>query len=336
MRIKCPIKRNNLEAMRIRAIKARKSGMTVEGIAKMIGVHRGSVSRWLTKYNRDGAKGIRSKRSSGRPKKVDCGELAPKLTKILQRPATKYQFENSLWTLARVEKVLKTELGYKLSRSTIWRSLRDIGFSCQKPERRALEQDPIARRHWMTHEWPKIRQRAKKQRAVIFFEDESTVSLTPTVGRTWARIGLTPVIRVTGNRGSVNVISAVSLGGKLLFKVPKGNVNSDEFINFLKQILREVPRKRILMVLDRGPSHRSKKVASFVESTGRLELHFLPTYSPELNPDEYVWERLKKVELKAHGLKNRTELRSKTIGKMRGMQSKKALLKSFSQRVYVT
>lgn len=336
MRKKCPVKRENLEAMRIRAIKARKSGMTVEGIAKMIGVHRGSVSRWLTKYNRGGATGIRAKKSSGRPKKVDCQELAPQLTKIIKHPATKYQFENPLWNLARVEKVVKTELGHKLSRTTIWRSLRDMGFSCQKPERRALEQDPKARQSWVTHEWPKLRRRAKKQRAVIFFEDESTVSLTPTVGKTWARIGHTPIVRVTGNRGSVNVISAVSPSGKLLFKVPQGNVNSDEFILFLKQILKEVPRKRILMILDRGPSHRSKKVASFVEETGRLELHFLPTYSPELNPDEYVWERLKKVELKAHGLKSKAELRSRTIGKMRGIQSKKALIRSFTQRVYVT
>ncbi len=336
MRKKCPVKRESLESMRIRAVKARKAGMTVEGIAKMFGVHRGSVSRWLTQYSRSGATGLRAKKSSGRPKKVDCKVLAPQLTKIIRWPATRYDFENPLWNLSRVERVVKTHLGVKLSKTTIWRSLRDIGFSCQKPERRALEQDPVARQKWLDIEWPKIRLDAKKKRAVIFFEDESTVSLSPTVGRTWARIGHTPTVRVTGNRGSVNVISAVSPSGKLLFKVPRGTVNSDEFILFLKQVLKEVPRKRIFMILDRGPSHRSKKVASFVESTGRLELFFLPAYSPELNPDEFVWERLKKVELKAHGVKTKEALRSKTIGKMRGMQSKKALIKSFSRRVYVT
>lgn len=310
--------------------------MTVEGIARMLGVHRGSVSRWLTQYRRCGATALRSKRASGRPRKVACADMAPKIAKIIRSPATRYGFENPLWNVGRVAEVLKSELDLPLSRTTVWRSMREIGLSSQKPERRALEQDPESRRDWLEKEWPKIRNHAKKQRAVIFFEDESTLSLSPTVGKTWARIGHTPVVRLTGNRGSINVISAVSPSGKLLFKLPKGTVNSEEFIGFLKQILREVPRKHIFMIVDRGPSHVSKKVAAFVESTGRMELHFLPSYSPELNPDEYTWERLKRVELKAHQEKTKPALRRRTIGAMRSIQSKKGLIRSFCRRTYVT
>lgn len=279
---------------------------------------------------------MRGRRSTGRPRKVDCQELAPTLSKIIKAPATKYGFENPLWNCERARVVLGREVGLRLSRATAWRYLRDIGLSCQKPERRALEQDPEARRNWLAFEWPKLRRQAKKERAVIFFEDESTVSLSPTVGRTWSKVGHTPIVRVTGNRGSINVISAISPRGKLLFKVPRGNVNSDEFIRFLRQVLADVPRKRVHMIVDRGPSHTSKKVQTFLEDEPRLQIHFLPSYSPELNPDEYTWERLKKVELKAHGELTKKGLKRRTIGAMRSMQRKKGLVESFVRRVYVT
>ncbi len=322
--------------MRVRAIKARKGGMSVDGIAKMLGVHRGSVSRWLTTYNRSGATGLRAKRASGRPRKVECAELGPKLVKILKRNPLRYGFETSLWNCERVRHALGAETGLFLSKMTIWRAMRDIGFSCQKPERRAFEQDPEARRAWLDIEWPKIRRQAKRERAVIFFEDESTVRLTPNLGKTWARIGHTPIVRGTGNRSSIGVMSAVSASGRLVFKVPKRNVDGGEFILFLKQLLENAPRKRVHVIADRGPSHVSKKVKSFVESERRLELHFLPPYSPELNPDEFAWARLKGVELKAHRETTRTGLRKKTIGAMRKMQSKKEMLRGFVRRVYVT
>ena len=194
----------------------------------------------------------------------------------------------------------------------------------------------MARRNWLEIEWPKIRSQAKKERAVIFFEDESTVRLTPNIGKTWARIGRTPIVRGTGARASIGVMSAVSVSGRLVFKVPKKNVNSDEFILFLKQILTNSPRKRVYVIADRGPAHVSKKVRSFVDSEQRLRLIFLPAYSPELNPDEYAWARLKRVELNSHREVTRSGLRQKTIGAMRRMQSKKEMIRGFVRRVYVT
>jgi len=334
--IKVSIPKPNLGPIRVSAIRAHKSGMPVKDIAEMLGLHRGSVSRWITNYRRDGAKGLRSRKSSGRPKKIDCIEFIPKLKKVISRPATAFGFENSLWNCSRVQEVITQELGYKISITTVWRSLKDIGLSYQKPERRALEQDPKLRKIWIDQTWPALRKKAKKQRAVILFQDESAVSLSPVLGKTWARIAQTPISKVTAKRGTISVISAISATGRLYFTIPKGNVASGEFIKFLRQILKEIPRKKIFMVVDNCSSHKSKKTTYFVASIDRLDLVYLPSYSPDFNPDELTWAHLKNVKLKQHGAKDKADLRRKTLGKMRSIQKDKPLVKSFVKKVYVT
>lgn len=330
------ISRSNLGPIRVSAIRAHKSGLSVNDIANMLGLHRGSVSRWITNYKRGGAKALRSKKSSGRPKKIDCNEFIPKLKKIVSKSATSFGFENSLWNCTRLTEVITRDLGYKISLTTVWRSLKAVGLSYQKPERRALEQDPKLREIWTKKTWPTLRKKARKQRAVILFQDESVVSLSPVLGKTWARVAHTPVASVTAKRGTVSVISAITPTGRLYFTIPKGNVGSDEFIKFMKQILREIPRKKIFMVVDNCSSHKSKKTTAFIESVDRIELVYLPSYSPDFNPDELTWAHLKNVKLKQHGAKDKATLRCKTLGKMRSIQKNRALVKSFVRKVYVT
>jgi len=325
-----------LGTARVRAVRARKSGMRTKDIASALGISPITVSRWIGEYKRGGARSLRSKKSSGRPRKIDCSEFIPKLAKIIRSSATKYGFSNSLWNSRRLRTVIRTELGLKVSKTTVWRALRDIGLSYQKPERQAFEADDDLREEWITKEWPKIRKKAAGQRAVVLFQDESTLSLSPTLGKTWAKIAHTPVVKLTGNRGSICVISAISITGKLLFKIPKKTVNSAEFIKFLKQILKEIPRKIIYMIVDNGPSHKSKMTKEFVESEPRLKLIFLPSYSPDFNPDEYTWARLKEVELKAHMERTKSGLKRKTLGAMRSIQKKPRLVQSFFKRSKLT
>jgi len=328
------IDRKNLAFARVKAIKAHSSGMSNQGIAKMFGVHEVTVSRWLRRYRQGGAKALLEKKSSGRPRKIDCETFAPKLTKLIKSPATKFGFESPLWNCARVRQVVKRELGYNLSKSTIWRSMREIGLSPQKPECRAVEQDPVARKKWLEKTWPELREKAKSQRAVILFEDECSVSLSPTVGRTWSKISHTPQFKKFSGWGCIGVISAISTSGRLYFKLPKGNVDSDEFIKFIKQILKEIPRKKVYMVVDNCKSHKSKKTTAFVDSNDRFELVYLPSYSPDFNPDELTRARLKRVELIDQSVKKKSELRRKTLGKMRSIQKKKSLIKSFVAKIY--
>lgn len=333
---KSTIPRKNLAAIRVRAIKAHKAGMRTCDIAKVIGVHPNSVSRWIGLYNQGGPSALRESKSSGRPKKIDCRVIAPKLFKILKKPATQFGFESPLWNCPRLIRVLANELHVKISKSTLWRTLKDIGLSYQKPDKRAMEQDSKLRREWVKKTFPALKKKAKKQRAVLLFEDEASLSLNPTVGKTWAKIARTPSIRITSKRGSISIISAISPTGKLLFTIPKGNINSDAFIKFLKQVLKEIPRKKIYMVVDNCSSHKSRKTLDFLRLNPRMEVIYLPPYSPDFNPDELTWATLKRVEMTAHQESTKHGLRKVALGKMRKMQKKKSMIKAFIKKIDLT
>src|SRR5207247_2008844 len=122
----------------------------------------------------------------------------------VMRPASRYGFDKPLWTCRRIRDVLRRELSLRVSTPTVWRGLRRLNLSSQKPERRAVEQDPVARAEWLKTEWPAIRILAKRERALLFFQDEAGIHLTPTVGRTWGREGSRPFVPLTGKRGCIS------------------------------------------------------------------------------------------------------------------------------------
>ena len=327
---------NILEEMRFRAIEAHQAGKGVAEIAKLLGVHWGSVSRWLTKWRRDGERALKERKATGRPPKLDCKRHGKAILELVKHPATEYGYEHPLWTCQRIRQVISAELNLVVSVPTLWRELKKLKLSCQKPERRALEQDPKARARWIATEWPRIKRLASKQRALLFFEDESVVRLTPTVGRTWAPVGKTPIVRVTGKRASVLVMSALSLQGRLFFKIPSERVNATVFIDFLKELLAEYPRRKIFVIADQASPHIAKSVKAFVAGQKRLELFYLPTYSPDFNPDEGVWSHLKSQELKAHQATNKEELIKKTREALKRMAKRPALIRSFFKRCNIT
>lgn len=333
---KTRIGRSGLEGIRLRALLARKMGQSVETIARSIGLHRGSVSRWFTKFKRGGKSALCSCKATGRPKKLDCKKHRRQLLAIVKKPATLYGYENALWTCRRIHSVVRRELHIRVSTPTIWRGLKKLNLSAQKPERRALEQDPIARKKWMTEEWPEIKQQAAEKRALIFFEDESGVRLTPTVGKTWAPIGKTPIIRVTGKRASICVMSAVNSAGRLFFSIPTRTINADVFIAFLKDLLNEYPRRKLFVIADKASPHIAAATRKFADSQPRLELFYLPSYSPDFNPDEEVWNHLKNHELKGHNAQNKKGLRRKTTKALRRMKNRPPLVRSFFYRSNVT
>src|SRR5271167_3824442 len=327
---------NILEEMRFRAIEAYQAGKGVAEIAKLLGVHWGSVSRWLTKWRRDGQRALKERKATGRPPKLDCKRHGKAILKLVKHPATEFGYEHPLWTCERIRQVISAELNLAVSVPTLWRELKKLKLSCQKPERRALEQDPKARARWIATEWPRIKRLARRQRALLFFEDESVVRLTPTVGRTWAPVGKTPIVRVTGKRASVLVMSALSLQGRLFFKIPSERVNATVFIDFLKELLAEYPKRKIFVIADQASPHIAKNVKAFVAGQKRLELFYLPTYSPDFNPDEGVWSHLKSQELKAHQATNKEELIKKTREALKRMAKSPALIRSFFKRCNIT
>jgi len=318
-----------LEFLRFRAIELRQSGEKVEDIAKFFGVHPASVSRWLGTYKRKGLEGLKSKKATGRKPKLTKEEKM-NILECLKQPATDFGFETPLWTTKRVALLINKKTNKSLHYSNVWRLLRKLGLTNQKPERRAIEQNPKETKRWLEHEWPRIQEHAKRWQAIIYFQDETSMSLIPVLGKIWALKGKIPVVRVTGKRGKIVISSAVSPAGRLLFRIEKKNVDSKIFIDFLKKILKHHPNRKIIVVTDQAPPHRAKVIEKFVEENSkRFALYYLPPYSPELNPEESVWEYLKNKKLKAHTATSKDELKSMTKASLHSIQKQSSLIQSF-------
>lgn len=279
---------------------------------------------------------MRRRKATGRPCKLDCARYGARILRIVLKSPTRYGFESPLWTCARIREVLRRELKLKVSVPTVWRGLRKLRLSRQKPERRAIEQDPVARRKWLDEEWPEIKKLAKREKALVFFEDEAGIHLTPTVGYTWGPVGQRPTVPVTGKRGCISTMSAVTPSGRLFFMIPREKVNAAVFVSFLQGLLREYPRRKIFVVADQASSHTAAATREFVNSQARLRLYFLPPYSPDLNPDEKVWNDLKNRELCAHNATDKLALRKKTHRALRRMMGYPSQIRSYFKRTPLT
>jgi transposase len=172
---------------------------------------------------------------------------------------------------------------------------------------------------------------AKCEGAEIFFEDESGVRSDFHSGRTWAPKGKTPVVRVTGQRFSLNMISAISPKGSLRFMVVRGGLGARVFIEFLKRLMQR-QRRAVFLIVDGHPSHRSKIARSYVDSFGgELKLFFLPPYSPELNPDEFVWNDVKNNGVGRTFVYGPSDLCRAVVGRLRYLQKSPEIIRSFFQ-----
>lgn len=326
-----------LEHYRFRAIELHNEGKRVNDIAHFFGVHRGSVSGWITAYKRKGKEALKSRKSSGRPHKIAEKEMKM-VIKVLQDDAMLYGFETPLWTCKRLQQVIHRKTGKKIHTTNVMRWLKKWGMTNQKPKRRATQQDEEAVKKWLANEWPRIKAHAKRWQALLYFQDESGVSLTAVMGKTWAPKGKTPVVKVTGKRGGICVTSAISPAGHMVFRIekPKVKINADKHIEFLEQIIKSHPRRKIIIIEDRASPHIAKKVTKFVEKhSKRFAIYHIPSYSPELNPDEHVWEYLKAYQLKSHQAQTTDELRHLVSRKMKSVQRKKGLVRSFFIGSYV-
>lgn len=325
-----------LEHYRYRAIELYKEGKQINEIAHFFGIHRGSISRWITTFKREGKVALKSTKAPGPTPKLTSKDIR-KILAIVKDSAVDHGFDTPLWTCKRLQQIITQEIGKEIHVSNIWRWLRKWNLSSQKPEKRPLQADPKQGEKWLKEEWIKIKEHAKRWQAIIYFLDEAGVSLIPVMGRTWAPKGKTPIVRVTGNKGGFCVTSAISPAGRMLFRIEKEKVNALVHIQFLKQVLRHHPNRKIIVIEDRARPHIAKKVEKFVEENKkRFALYYLPPYSPDLNPDEEVWNHLKNKKLKAHQIKTKKEFKPFLLSKMRSIQRSESLVQSFFYKLDVT
>jgi len=311
---------------RQRAVDAVLGGMTKTAVALAYGVHRKTITRWAKSFQEGGGAALVRQVGSGRRRKLD-DLTEEELLEIALSGAATYGFETNLWTVSRLRRVIVDEFQIQVSKNTIWRRLRDAGLTYQKPEREYYEMDEAARKKWLRYEVPKIRRAVKKHRGILYFQDESNISLTAFLGKTWSPCGQTPKANVTGKRAGVAATSAISRNGQLLFRLLDKRIASKEVIEFLGQMLRHHRRRHLIVVMDRAPPHTSKKTRAWIEGQTRLHVFHLPAYSPDWNPDEKVWNHLKHNELASHQAKNKGELKQLARRKLQSMAKRPKLMR---------
>lgn len=320
--------------VRQRAIDALERGMSIGLVATAFGTDRKTIYRWLQRYRSEGDRGLDRKPGSGRPRILEA-LTESELRSVILRPATELGYETDLWTIKRVQAIIEDRYEIRISKDTVWRRLREAGLTYQKPERQYYEIDESARQAWARTEIPRIRRTVLKYRAILYFQDEANVSLTAFLGKTWAVRGQTPKARVTGKRGGIAAVSAISRRGYLLFRLYEKRITSIEVIEFLAQMLHHHRTRHLVVVMDQAPPHVSKATHHYIASQRRLHVFYLPKYSPDWNPDEKVWNHLKHQELKSHRAKTRDELKALTKQKLSNMSRDPQLVRGIFFRCCV-
>lgn len=325
------IDRAALEAIRIRAVQQVQAGESPEVVIRALGFTRRCIYSWLSMYRAGGWDALKSKKAPGRARRLSGRDMQWIYRTVTGKNPLQMGFSFALWTRAMIRALILKHCGVRLSLVSVGRLLGQLGLSCQKPLWRAYQQDGSRVEQWLKREYPRIRALAKREKAEIFFEDESGVRSDFHSGSTWAVRGQTPVVRVTGQRFSLNMISAISPRGQLRFMVVKGGVGARVFIRFLRRLIQGAKRP-IFLIIDGHPAHRAKAVTQYVSTVAkRLRLFFLPAYSPELNPDEQVWNDVKNNAVGRSRLEDPVDLHRTVVGRLRFLQKSPERVRSFFQ-----
>jgi transposase len=326
------IAHQTLEEMRVVAVRMVERGIRVEDIASSMRLNRSTVFGWIHRFRQSGLDALRSTKAPGAKPKLEAPHFS-KLIRILHHPATRYGFASDLWTGPRVRIIIRKTFGINLHPKHMPRFLRRLGLVRRTPEPRALEQDLKAVRQWKRRILPRILQSCTHSRGILLYGDEGLFVLIPHIGKTWTFPSLKPIVRVSGQRGvHVGVTSAVSQRGHLFFQFSKGNFNSRTFIRFMKALHGHFLRRKLFLIIDGAPGHRSKTIKDFARKNVRwLSLHYLPSYSPELNPSEEVWSTTKAQRLNARPLPDRQHLKKAVLGSLRSLQKQPHRIQKFFQ-----
>ena len=320
----------SLETLRLIAVRrVVDDGESPSEVMRSLGLCRTTIYPWLRKHKKKGKEALLMRKASGPKPKLSNKQRLQVRRWIIGKDPRQFGLDFGLWTRKIVAHLIKERFGITLKLTAVGRLLTSLNITPQKPLRRAYERDPEAVEQWVKERYPMLRKRAKKHAATIFFLDEAGFSSEPNLGRTYGLKGQTPVVNTTGQRQKINAISAVSAKGGFWSQVYTGMLNAGRFVDFLKSF-RRGGRGKVFLIVDGHPSHKAKVVASYVASChGDLELHFLPPYAPDLNPDEFVWQYAKTNGVAKKPLKRNESLRQRVENDLAAIKSKPKLVRSF-------
>jgi len=318
------------EALRRRAVHAVCQGKYQVSVAQMFGVSKSVVAKWMRLYRQSGEKALKGS-ARGRPRKIqlEAWQAAQTVRTITDHCPDQVKLPWVLWTRDAVAQLIKERYGIAISRWTAGRYLKRWGFTPQKPARRALEQNPEAVQRWLETEYPAIHAAAKSEQAEIHWGDEMGIRSDHQSGLTWGIKGKTPVVPMTGQRFSCNMISSITNRGTLRFMVFDKRFTTDLFISFLRRLIASVDQK-VYLIVDNHSVHRAKKVKKWLEKhKEQIAIFYLPSYSPELNPDELLNNDVKNNASKSYRPRTKAELVQNMRFYLRVTQKRPDVVKKF-------
>jgi transposase len=323
--------RQTQEAIRLMAIERIREGERPAEVIEAYGFNRTTIYKWIKASFRPGVgiKALRSTKATGRPRSLTSRQEQQVFRWINGRDPRQFGLDFGLWTRAVVAELIEKKFGVNLGLTAVGELLARLGLTPQKPLQRAYQRDPQAIERWQRETYPAIARQAKAEGAEVFFWDESGFRADTVHGKTWGVRGQTPVVERPGQRQSVSAASAVTAQGAFWFCVYEGALNGELFVELLKKMMHR-RRKPVRLILDSLPAHKRAIVSEYVASTeGRLTLHFLPGYAPDLNPDELVWSHVKRTGTARRPLQRGETLREKIEEQLAKIQKLPSLIRSF-------
>lgn len=314
---------------RLRAWTLKREGWCQRDIAAALGVTEVSVSRWLARARDAGPSALLSRAVPGRPTKLTAAQMNL-LPELLWHGPEAYGFRGAVWTCTRIAQVIQQEFGVRYHKDHVSRLLKELRWTPQVPITRALQRDEAAIRNWREVVWPELQRRARQERRVLVFEDESGFYLLPGRVRTYAPAGQTPILRYKQTRDHLSVMGGMTIDGRVYTMVRQESLNGLHSIEFLIHLL-GVAGDRLLVIWDGSPIHRRAEVVEFVSQTrGRIRIEALPGYAPDLNPwDEGGWNHLKHVALRNLACRDLEELHEEFHLALGRLRRRPRLIRSF-------
>jgi len=324
-----------LEEKRRQAIALSRRGLSCLAIGEIVGAHAHTIGRWLKCYAEKGAAFYKPRprgRRLGECRRLSAEQEAQIRKLLTDKVPEQLKLDFALWTRPAVAELIELRCGFKMPIRSVGEYLKRWGLRPQKPLKRAYEQRPEVVQQWLETEYPNIRDQARRESGEIYWGDETGLRSDCQHGRGYALKGQTPVIRLNARRQSINMISAITNQGLVRFRLFEGSFNADLLIDFMKRLVKGAGGRKVFLVLDNLRVHQAKVVKAWLLEPGRekeIEVFYLPSYSPELNPDEYLNCDLKCGVHSGTPARNKEQLSKKTISHMRMLQKKPVRVRKY-------
>jgi transposase len=331
------VDKETLQFLRNRAIALREKGISNLEVAEILGVSRITTSKWYSKYKKDGKSGLKVQKV-GRPKesgKTLTNEQEQKIIRMLiDTNPSQLQFKFALWTREAVRQLIFKEIGIKMPISTVGDYLKKWQFTSKKPIKRAYERKDTATKAWLEEEYPTIKKEAKQENAEIWWCDETHCQSLPTNLKGYAPIGThnKPILTHPAKKFKINMISAITNTGKSMFSLYDQSINIERFIDFCQKVIDSNKGKKVYLIVDNLRVHHAKAVKAWEKENSKyIKLFYLPPYSPEFNPDEYLNQDYKRNANKDNLPMTQVQLRNNTKNYMESLQKNPKKISSFFQ-----